>query len=278
MRTSSLWGCVAAPLSLLLAFGSPTYSFAASTPPFSVRATMDAMNNANAAVVGIKVTAVAGARSAETLGMIRTGSGVVIGADGLVLTIGYLMLEAEQIEIVTQDNKTLPATAVAYDIATGFGLVRLLLPLRGVTPVRDGFVWGRILSRFGDVFGRPVNIAARGFMAKSMLSFDQTVSGTPTTMSNDTSVQGLQLLASPKLIPIIEPYVGVGQLTATGTLSSSAPVPIFSFTNASSASSSFGTTQLLAGLDIHALFFGLGLEWSRAFNTDSYTAKLSVKF
>ena len=138
MRTSSLLRCAAAPLSLLLALGAPTYAFAAGTPSLSVRATMEAMNNANAAVVGIRVTAVAGARSAETLGMVRTGSGVVIGADGLILTIGYLMLEAEQIEIVTQDNKTLPATAVAYDIATGFGLVRPLLPLRGVTPVRLG--------------------------------------------------------------------------------------------------------------------------------------------
>lgn len=50
------------------------------------------------------------------------------------------MLEAEHIEIVTQDNRILPATAVAYDIATGFGLVRPLLPLRGVAPVTLGSV------------------------------------------------------------------------------------------------------------------------------------------
>ncbi len=72
------------------------------------------------------------ARSAETLGLRRAGSGVLISQDGLILTIGYLMLEAEQIEIVTQDNKTLPARAVAYDLATGFGLLRPLLPLRNV--------------------------------------------------------------------------------------------------------------------------------------------------
>jgi S1-C subfamily serine protease len=63
---------------------------------------------------------------------------VVIGADGLVLTIGYLMLEAQQIEIVTHAGKTLPAVAVAYDIATGFGLVKPLLPIRGVNPVTLG--------------------------------------------------------------------------------------------------------------------------------------------
>jgi serine protease Do len=83
-------------------------------------------------VVGVKVLATEDARSAETLGLRRAGSGVLISQDGLILTIGYLMLEAEQIEIVTQDNRTLPARAVAYDLATGFGLLRPLLPLRGV--------------------------------------------------------------------------------------------------------------------------------------------------
>lgn len=96
------------------------------------------MSRAHEAVVGIMVTATEGARSAETLGQQRAGSGVVIGDDGLILTIGYLMLEAEHINIVTQGNKTLPATAVAYDMATGFGLIRPLLPLRGISPVKLG--------------------------------------------------------------------------------------------------------------------------------------------
>lgn len=127
-------------LSLAIALAAFRPSFAATAPPPSVQAIMEAMNKANAAVVGIRVTAVDGARSAESLGARRTGSGVVIGPDGLILTIGYLMLEAQQIEIVTQDSKILPATAVAYDIATGFGLLRPLLPLRGVTPVTLGSV------------------------------------------------------------------------------------------------------------------------------------------
>src|SRR5512134_2988993 len=75
---------------------------------------IDALTRANAAVVGVEVTAVEGARSAETLGHKRTGSGVVIGSDGLILTIGYLMLEADSIQIVTRDNRKLPARAVAY--------------------------------------------------------------------------------------------------------------------------------------------------------------------
>ncbi len=139
MRASSLWLSVALSISLT-PLSIPAASHAATAAPPSVQSIMETMNKANAAVVGIRVTAVEGSRSAENLGMKRTGSGVVIGADGLVLTIGYLMLEAEHIEIVTQDNRILPATAVAYDIATGFGLVRPLLPLRGVAPVTLGSV------------------------------------------------------------------------------------------------------------------------------------------
>jgi serine protease Do len=111
----------------------------AATPPAApVQAMLDALTRAHAAVVGVQVTATEGARSAETLGRTRLGSGVVIGPDGLILTIGYLMLEADTIQIVTHDNRTLPARAVGYDLATGFGLIKPLLPLRGVTPVPLG--------------------------------------------------------------------------------------------------------------------------------------------
>ena len=102
------------------------------------QAVVDALSRANAAVVGVRVAAAEGARSAATLGQNRIGSGVVIGPDGLILTIGYLTLEAQSISITTQDNKTLPAQAVGYDLATGFGLIRPLLPLRDVAPVALG--------------------------------------------------------------------------------------------------------------------------------------------
>ena len=119
----------------IAAFVSSHAATAPASSPSSAQTIMDAMTKANAAVVGVKVAAVKGARSAQTLGLNRSGSGVVIGSDGLILTIGYLMLEAQQIEIITQEGKTLPAVAVAYDLATGFGLIRPLLPLRGVVPV-----------------------------------------------------------------------------------------------------------------------------------------------
>jgi S1-C subfamily serine protease len=64
------------------------------------------------------------------LGRLRQGSGVVIGPGELVLTIGYLILEAEQVQLLTDDAREVPARLVGYDVATGFGLVQPLAPLR----------------------------------------------------------------------------------------------------------------------------------------------------
>lgn len=122
----------------LLALTACGMAWAQTAEPPGAQAMIEALTRAQAAVVGLDVTAAEGARSAETLGRRRQGSGVVIGPDGLILTIGYLVLEADAIRIVTQDDRTFPARAVAYDVATGFGLVKPLLPLRGVSPVPLG--------------------------------------------------------------------------------------------------------------------------------------------
>ncbi|UUX95530.1 S1C family serine protease [Aquabacterium sp. J223] len=98
---------------------------------------VQALTRASDAVVGLRVEAVEGAPSTQTLGRLRRGSGVVIGDDGLVLTIGYLILEAEQVQLVLDDGRVLPARVVAYDQATGFGLVQSLTPLR-LAPVPLG--------------------------------------------------------------------------------------------------------------------------------------------
>ncbi len=89
-----------------------------------------ALGRASDAVVGVRTIAVNGARSNDTLGPARQGSGVVIGDDDLVLTIGYLILEADQVQLLLDDGRELPARVVAYDLATGFGLVQSLAPTR----------------------------------------------------------------------------------------------------------------------------------------------------
>jgi serine protease Do len=90
------------------------------------------------AVVGVRATIPEDARTARVLGTEREGSGVVIDRDGLVLTIGYLILEAIKAEIVLpQGSRVVPADIVAYDYDTGFGLLRALAPI-GIEPIEFG--------------------------------------------------------------------------------------------------------------------------------------------
>ncbi|MBW4023266.1 MAG: serine protease [Proteobacteria bacterium] len=83
------------------------------------------------AVVALRATAPADAFTAGALGTEREGSGVVIGDDGLVLTIGYLITEAEDVWITTAEGRSVPGHALAFDAESGFGLVQPLgrLPL-----------------------------------------------------------------------------------------------------------------------------------------------------
>jgi S1-C subfamily serine protease len=77
-------------------------------------------------IVRLRSTIHDDAFTASALGTRREGSGVVIRADGLVLTIGYLITEAEEVWLTTQDGRVVAAHALAYDQETGFGLVQAL--------------------------------------------------------------------------------------------------------------------------------------------------------
>ena len=87
------------------------------------------LERALSAVVGIRAMIPGDAFTAETLGTERTGNGVLI-REGVVLTIGYLVLEADQVQLVLDSQRSVPARVVGYDLATGFGLLQALAPLR----------------------------------------------------------------------------------------------------------------------------------------------------
>jgi S1-C subfamily serine protease len=77
------------------------------------------------------------ARTADSLGTQRDGTGVVIDSSGLILTIGYLILEASEVEIGGVAPEPVPARIVAYDHESGFGLLRAAQPLQ-VAPIPLG--------------------------------------------------------------------------------------------------------------------------------------------
>jgi len=89
------------------------------------------------AVVALSADIPPSARTAAFLGTQRQGSGVVIDDKGLVLTIGYLILEAERVEVTTHQGDTVRAHVVGYDSQSGLGLVRAETPLK-VSPLTLG--------------------------------------------------------------------------------------------------------------------------------------------
>ncbi|MDI6762610.1 MAG: S1C family serine protease [Thermodesulfobacteriota bacterium] len=89
------------------------------------------------AVVKIRSIIPKEAHSAGTLGTEREGNGVVIDSKGHILTIGYLIIEAESIEVTPPEGKPVSATFVGFDHATGFGLLKTEIPLN-VKPMKMG--------------------------------------------------------------------------------------------------------------------------------------------
>ncbi|HZO04534.1 MAG TPA: S1C family serine protease [Burkholderiales bacterium] len=90
-----------------------------------VAAAQDKPEDTLNAVVAVSAKIQANARSAETLGLERRGTGAIV-RNGYVLTIGYLVIEAEAIQVTGADGRTLPATMAGYDHASGFALLKLV--------------------------------------------------------------------------------------------------------------------------------------------------------
>jgi len=101
------------------------------------RATAPGTDQLLAAIVGVRARVPEHARTAHALGTRRTGSGIVIDGDGLIVTIGYLILEASRVEVVVTEDKILQAEILAYDHETGLGLLRASDPI-DVVPMRLG--------------------------------------------------------------------------------------------------------------------------------------------
>jgi serine protease Do len=89
------------------------------------------------AVVQLKTYINPDGRTVKGLGQQRAGSGIVIDDNGLILTIGYLMVEAHTAEVLTNSGRQVAANVVGYDHDTGFGLLRAVEPLK-VKPLSLG--------------------------------------------------------------------------------------------------------------------------------------------
>ena len=116
-----------------VAVAEPTrWAFPPALQPTQGEAGFD-LKSALDSVVALRAEVPDDAFTASILGTDRTGNGVVIRDDGLVLTIGYLITEAAHVWLTANDGSVVGGHPLAYDFATGFGLVlplgRLGLPV-----------------------------------------------------------------------------------------------------------------------------------------------------
>jgi S1-C subfamily serine protease len=124
-------------------------------------------------VVHIKTQITPDGRTAENLGREREGTGIVIDDNGLVLTIGYLMVEALSAEIITNDGRTLGAHVVGYDNESGLGLLQTATPLKvralkmgAAADIKSGDP--AVVASHGGVAGLlPVHVVAKREFAAS---------------------------------------------------------------------------------------------------------------
>ena len=103
-----------------------------SVPPekFSDKMGEDVIEKSLTGLVKLRTLAAPNARSNATLGKEREGNGILLSPK-LVLTIGYLVMEADEVEITDHKGRKLPGKVAGFDQETGLGLVRLLAPAQG---------------------------------------------------------------------------------------------------------------------------------------------------
>jgi S1-C subfamily serine protease len=121
------------------------------------------LDEALSAVVGVKAIIPSDAFTAETLGTERAGNGVLIREDGLVLTIGYLITEAETVWLSYSGGRVVPGHVLAFDQETGFGVLqalgRLDLPALALGNSKAAEIGERVVV--GGAGGRQRSVAAR---------------------------------------------------------------------------------------------------------------------
>lgn len=164
------------PLAVVFALTMPTLS-RAQTPP---------LEELIGAVVQIKTFINPEGRTLQNLGREREGSGIVIDGNGLVLTIGYLMVEAHAAQVTTNDGRTVPANVVGYDNETGFGLLQAVAPLK-VKPLTIGKSAdvkerdAAVVASFGgpDRAGRVLVVSKREFAGNWEYMLDEAIFTSP---------------------------------------------------------------------------------------------------
>lgn len=174
------------------------------------------------AVVGVAARVPPDARTARFLGRHRFGTGVVIDGDGLVVTVGYLLLEATEAKLVLSEERIVAADVLAYDQRSGLGLLRAREPL-AITPLPLGD--DRPLSA-----GAPLLVASYGgesALRPGVLVKRREFAGYWEFLLEDALVVSPphRRFAGAALIDTSGQLVGIGALLVSGNQSEEEPLP-----------------------------------------------------
>lgn len=126
-----------------------------------------------------------------------------------------------------------------------------------------------------NIIELPVAVGLRAHYSKTDFSFSQTSGAFTGNVDFDSDVYGVQALVSQNFV-MIEPYAGIGFVEGKGDLNAVGTGSIGSVGN--SGSSEQSSLQVMGGLNLHLGFLNLGAEYSRAFETNRITGKLSFGF
>ncbi len=125
----------------------------------------------------------------------------------------------------------------------------------------------------------PLNVAVKGSLTKAHVEFATSSGGGETSYEYDNTIMAVSLLASKSFV-VVEPYVGVGYVKSTGDLGATGTYSstLFTFTDATSASEDVSGTMFQVGAEFKLIVVKLGLEWTKLYDADRYSGKLSFYF
>lgn len=127
-------------------------------------------------------------------------------------------------------------------------------------------------------FELPVDLAVKAYVTEASIDASTTISGVPTDYSFDNSLMGITGFVSKDFI-FAAPYFGFGMVNAKGELSATGTA-VFdtTYTASQSASEKDSSSVIILGSEFKLLVVKLGVEWTKVFDTDRYSAKLSFFF
>lgn len=279
-----LWGWGMKKIVLILCF------LACCTKSYGEGPTLDGLSDEDLSVV-VKEFA---ANFVHTSATPPTSLGKVFGVEAAMI-VG--VTESPGVEAISKQID--PTSDVPYvphawflggvSIPYGVSIELNILPELGVEGIKMSHTSVALKWSLTDQFFRnlPFDLALRTYYTRSEISYRQTVNNSnfPTTSNVDVSFQNTMIGGDTLLgfdFPLVEPYVGAGFVNTNGKLAgeaaTSSAYSIYDDLQSREKTSIQESIRMIAGAQFHLAVLNVGIEYSRVFDTNRYSAKLGLQF